>query len=694
MDTRNHDQDPQRGFVGLMLLRLLLLFLVVSQVAFLATRYRLRWDLTGDKLYTLTESTRKVLDKLAQPLLVEAYFSPDDKLPPTVRPLRAAMRHVMDEYVQLGDGKVIVRYLDPTSDTVLRETALRLGIQPQSMADTSGSTSAAQAVAIRETWQGLRLRYADKKQEIIPLLPFQANTFAYEAMLTPRIRQLTVAERPKIGFLAFPLVPGTPYMGERPGKRRRYDRLLRYFGLQYDFRPLGIYLVGGGKLVVFAASHECEIREDIQNQIRIEPVTYDDKRAKLTFTDQLAHYGAKVEERIVSDGVKEAWQFYAFIFQDPRTGQTGLMPLEYPYLFEALDVDWRKHAEMFARDQNNNNQVNQAEADRLRKILKPGITKDHDLIAQVLKAGIPGMFWPCPVNLTERLPEDVEGQVLLRTSPLGWDEKPPREIDPFNRYRDQRGREAEYQKWVQNLGMTRQVTPPKQIGLVVHLEGKFSSFFAGKDIPERPIQKREGEAEPDPLDWDKDDKDKDKRGKEDEPAKTAKAGQEPVGPMPADKKPAQDPDLDPPMLAKATKPGSLLVIGDADFVRDDYLAPAYSQPDPKGTPPVVVGPMPKDWQRPQRAARFFMNMLAWLAEEEDLLELQKKTRTDRTLVFTKHDSASGESAKEFQQRLESVSAWIRWSNTLVPCLVLVLVGLVIVLRRRAQKRAFLASLEA
>ncbi|MHC4896775.1 MAG: hypothetical protein ACYTGW_06665, partial [Planctomycetota bacterium] len=296
--------------------------------------------------------------------------------------------------------------------------------------------------------------------------------------------------------------------------------------------------------------------------------------------------------------------------------------------------------------------------------------------------------------LTERLPEDVEGQVLLRTSPLGWDENLPREIDPFNRYRDQRGREAEYQKWVQNLGMTRQVTPPKQIGLVVHLEGKFSSFFAGKDIPERPIQKREGEAEPDPLDWDKDDKDKDKRGKEDEPAKTAKAGQEPVGPMPADKKPAQDPDLDPPMLAKATKPGSLLVIGDADFVRDDYLAPAYSQPDPKGTPPVVVGPMPKDWQRPQRAARFFMNMLAWLAEEEDLLELQKKTRTDRTLVFTKHDSASGESAKEFQQRLESVSAWIRWSNTLVPCLVLVLVGLVIVLRRRAQKRAFLASLEA
>jgi len=701
------------GFVGMTVLRLFLLFLVVSQVAFLGTRHRLRWDLTGDKLYTLTASTTKVLQRLEEPLLVEAYFSPDDKLPPTVGPLRAAMRHVLDEYVKLGDGRVIVRYLDPTSDTRLREKALRLGIQSQKMADTSGTTAAAQAVAIKEIFQGLRLRYADKKQEIIPLLPFQANTFAYEAMLTPRIRQLTVDERPKIGFLAYPMVPGTPYMGERPGKRRRYDRLLRYFAIQYDFRPLALrqgqlipqdleavilirpkgltdrdkyaidqYLVGGGKLVVFADSHECEIREDIQNQIRIEPVFYDDKRASLKFTDQLAHYGVKVENRIVSEGVKEAWQFYAIFYQDPRTMQNGLMPIEYPYLFEALDVDWRQHAELFARNQSG--QVDEAQANILRKILKPGVARDHDLMAQVLKVGVPGMFWPCPVNLTEPLPEDVDGQVLLRTSPQGWDEEPPGEIDPFNRYRDHRGREAEYQKWGTRLQTARQITPPKQIGLMVHLEGKFSSFFAGKEIPARPADPNKSEAEADPLEWEKDKKDKDEKDKDKKDA---------VGPMPANNKPAdQDADKDPPTLAKATRAGSLLVIGDADFVRDDFLAPAYSRPDPKATPPVVIGPMPKDWQRPERAARFFLNILSWLAEEEDLLELQNKTPTDRSLVFAKHDAAGGENVKDFQERVESISAWIRWSNILGPCLVLLVVGMIVVLRRRAQKVAFLASL--
>jgi ABC-type uncharacterized transport system involved in gliding motility auxiliary subunit len=700
-----------RGFVGMMALRLFLLFLVVSQVAFLGTRYRLRCDLTGDRLYTLTQSTTKVLHKLTDPLLIEAYFSPDDKLPPTARPLRAAMRHVLDEYVKLGEGRVIRRYLDPTSDMQLREKALRLGIQPQRMMQRTGRAAANDTV-IGEVWQGLRLRYADKKQEILPLLPFQANTFAYEAMLTPRIRALTVAAKPKIGFLAYPMVPGTPYFGERPGKRRYYNLLLRYFGEEYDFRPLALrqgqlipqdlkavilvrpkgltdrakyvldqYLVGGGKLVIFADTHECEIRDDIQNQIRIEPVSYDAKGARLKFLDQLAHYGAKVEDRVVSEGVKEAWQFYATFVQDPRTMQTGLEPIDYPYLFEALDVDWRQHADMFA-PRNQNGEVDEAQAQNLKKILKPGVAKDHPLMAQILKVGIPGFFWPCPVGLTDRLPENVKGQVLLNTSPQGWDETPPEEIDPFNRYQDYQGREAEYKKWQQKLVTARQVTPPKQIGLMVHLEGKFSSFFAGRKIPPRPVEHTEDE-EPDPLEWDT------KKHKKDEKKP------EIVGPVPADKEPSgAAPENDPPMVTKATKAGSLLVIGDADFIRDDFLSPAYSRPAPKATPPVVIGPMSKDWQQPQRAARFFLNILSWLAEEEDLLELRNKAPTDRTLLFARHDATGGENVRDFQERVESVTAWIRWTNILLPCLILVAVGLFVVIRRRAQKVAFLASLEA
>ena len=146
------------------------------------------------------------------------------------------------------------------------------------------------------------------------------------------------------------------------------------------------------------------------------------------------------------------------------------------------------------------------------------------------------------------------------------------------------------------------------------------------------------------------------------------------------------------MLAKATKTGSLLVIGDADFIRDDFISPAYSQPAPNSVPPVVVGPMSKDWQRPERAARFFMNLLAWLAEEKDLLELHNKRPTDRSLVFLIHDSAGGEGSRDFQARLESRTAWIRWINTLAPCLLLLAVGVFIALRRRAQKVAFLTSL--
>jgi len=373
--------------------------------------------------------------------------------------------------------------------------------------------------------------------------------------------------------------------------------------------------------------------------------------------------------------------------------QTGLQAIEYPYLLEALDVDWRQHAETFAR--NANGQVDEAQAKILRQILKPGVAKDHELMVQVLKVGIPGFFWPCPVNLTESLPEDVEGQVLLRTSPQGWDEDPPDEIDPFNRYQDYKGREAQYHKWLQQLQATRQITPPKQIGLMVHLHGKFSSFFKGRQIPQRPADPDKSE-ESDPLEWDKKDSAKGKNKGEAKVKTKAKDAQQPeaVGPqLPTKKAGGEVPDRDPPMITKGTKEGSLLVIGDADFLRDDYIAPAYRQPAPKAVPPVVVGPMPKDWQRPERAARFFLNILSWLAEEKDLLDLVNKAPTNRTLLFAKHDAAGGENVRDFQERVESVSSWIRWTNILVPAALLVGLGLIAVVRRRAQKVAFLASLE-
>ena len=69
----------QHGYVLLVLCRVVLLLWVFGLLVFFASRYRSRIDLTAEKLYTLTPATKKVLDSLKDRLMIECYFSPDDK---------------------------------------------------------------------------------------------------------------------------------------------------------------------------------------------------------------------------------------------------------------------------------------------------------------------------------------------------------------------------------------------------------------------------------------------------------------------------------------------------------------------------------------------------------------------------------------------------------------------------------------
>ena len=160
-------------------LRLVILAVVLGEVSFLASRYVLRVDLTADKIYTLTESTRKVIALLEDNLVIEAYFSPDESLPINYRPARVMMRNALMEYVELGEGKINLQYFDPFADRTVRETAERLGIRPE-----QARTSSSGQLTATEIWQGFRIRYGAEKQEVIPLLQF-GSTYNYEAILTP-----------------------------------------------------------------------------------------------------------------------------------------------------------------------------------------------------------------------------------------------------------------------------------------------------------------------------------------------------------------------------------------------------------------------------------------------------------------------------------------------------------------------------
>ena len=88
---------------------------------------------------------------------------------------------------------------------------------------------------------------------------------------------------------------------------------------------------------------------------------------------------------------------------------------------------------------------------------------------------------------------------------------------------------------------------------------------------------------------------------------------------------------------------------------------------------------------------FFSNLLDWLAEDQDLVALQSRATTDRTLKFVE-DAAPNADPRVVEQQLATKMQVLKAANVVLPCLLLAAFGLLVFLFRRAQKRSFLESI--
>lgn len=87
---------------------------IVVLVVFIGSFFTLRWDLTSEKRYTLTESSKTLLRELEDVVYVKVYL--DGELPADLRRLRNATRDMLDEMrVHAGD-KLQYSFVDPNAD--------------------------------------------------------------------------------------------------------------------------------------------------------------------------------------------------------------------------------------------------------------------------------------------------------------------------------------------------------------------------------------------------------------------------------------------------------------------------------------------------------------------------------------------------------------------------------------------------
>ena len=80
-------------------------------------------------MYSLSEATERYLGQLQEPLLIRGYFSA--KTHPLLAPLVPRIHDLLEEYAELGRGKVRIEIVDPHKNQALEEEAAsKYGIRP------------------------------------------------------------------------------------------------------------------------------------------------------------------------------------------------------------------------------------------------------------------------------------------------------------------------------------------------------------------------------------------------------------------------------------------------------------------------------------------------------------------------------------------------------------------------------------
>jgi gliding-associated putative ABC transporter substrate-binding component GldG len=397
---------------------------IIMVLNFLVTRHMVwRVDLTKEKLYTLTDSSKNIVGGLNDHVNIKAYFS--QKLPPYLSNIRQDVEDLLNEYQAHAKGNLRVKFIDPTNfDEEQKRKLMYDGIMPINL-----QTIDKHKFEVMEAYFGMTINYEDRK-ETIPIV----DPTSLEYDLSAAIKKVSLPKTPAIGIF-------TNKEGLDP--ERDYSLMYRSLRKLYEIRP--VMISEGQKipetmdvLILLAPTDfsESELFEIDQFVMRggklvclVDAINLDERTLnasvqKPNITKLLTGYGMIINDDLVEDLRSNAVASFSSGFM--RT------MINYPYWVSV---------------QENLNQENTI-TKRLNALVLP---------------------WVSSVNVAENKPEGVEITTLASTTKSAFQNKEPFNLNPFKRDRQNLKKE--------DLG---------QYPLVLLAEGQFPSAYKGEKIPESP----------------------------------------------------------------------------------------------------------------------------------------------------------------------------------------------------------------
>jgi gliding-associated putative ABC transporter substrate-binding component GldG len=404
----------------------LTVFFILVVVNFLSCQYFMRGDLTENKIYTLSKSTKDILEGLDDIVRIEAYFS---KKPSRVAQIRADIKDKLDEYRAFSKGNLQIDFIDPGDDETLKQKLRLMGI-PELQVNVREKDK----LEVANVYMGIAVHYVNEKE----VLPFVQETFNLEYDLSSAILKVTREETKTLGFLAG--------HGEFDIDNQRFQELRGELSKQYDVSKVEVKdgepidakvvtLVIAGPQQQLTEREKYEIDQFIMHGGRtvflIDPIRLQQGLQAVPvatgLNDLLEHYGVKLGNNLLLDRYHESATF-----------DRGFMRVTQPYPYFV-------------------------------KAMKKNLSSESTITSQLESLVLP---WPSSLELTLKENEEtegagvakVQGTVLATTSEFGWTAQAPYNLDPNSVLRPPSGQQ-------------------KVHTLAVALSGTFKSFYAGKDIP-------------------------------------------------------------------------------------------------------------------------------------------------------------------------------------------------------------------
>ncbi|MFP4500692.1 MAG: Gldg family protein [Candidatus Hydrogenedentota bacterium] len=176
-----------------------------------------RLDLTENKIYTVSEASKNVLQELETPVTVNVYITPSDEMPTAYRQLERDITDKLEEIQVASEGNLRYKVLhmhaanivsgvqqnqqeetdpDLTEEEKIEERMYEKGVEPFSVQSRGEAGASTQLV-----YSSLGISYQAQEEEIIPqVVPQNLPDLEYRVIST--VYKLTRDELPKVALVA------------------------------------------------------------------------------------------------------------------------------------------------------------------------------------------------------------------------------------------------------------------------------------------------------------------------------------------------------------------------------------------------------------------------------------------------------------------------------------------------------------